>query len=58
MSISDATWENVDTMRVDFPNFNLEDKVVLNGGGIDVNGPMGVREVGDMSAKVEGEDCG
>jgi hypothetical protein len=30
----DATWENVQDIKVNFPKFNLEDKVLLKGDGI------------------------
>ena len=36
LSIAEATWEDVDSFKLDFPTFNLEDKVLLNGGCIDV----------------------
>ena len=51
MSSIDATWEDMDKMRVDFPNYNLEDKVVVNGEGIDVNRPIRKEETTDMSTK-------
>ncbi|RZB65537.1 hypothetical protein D0Y65_041560 [Glycine soja] len=31
---AEATWENVAEFQANFPNFNLEDKVVLKGDGI------------------------
>ena len=31
---AEATWENVFEFQANFPNFNLEDKVVLKGDGI------------------------
>ena len=37
MSTIDATWEDTDKIRLDFPYFDLKDKVVVNGGGIDMN---------------------
>ena len=36
LSITEAIWEDVDSFKLDFPTFNLEDKVLLNGGCIDV----------------------
>jgi hypothetical protein len=36
-SLEDVTWEDNDVMRGQFPDFNLEDKVVIEGGGIDRN---------------------
>ena len=49
MSSLDATWEDVDKMKLDFQNFNLEDKVVVNGGGIDVNKAIGDEGIEGMS---------
>ena len=37
LSPLEATWEDVSYMKTEFPNFNLEDKVAFNGGGIDTN---------------------
>ena len=36
-SIDDVTWEDNDVIRGQFPEFNLEDKVFAEGGGIDRN---------------------
>nr|KYP65393.1 hypothetical protein KK1_011626 [Cajanus cajan] len=36
--VSEATWENAEDMSHLYPNFNLEDKVIFNGGSI-VMGP-------------------
>ena len=33
--IEDATWEEVDCLRQQFPNLNLEDKDRVQGGAID-----------------------
>ncbi|KAJ0091152.1 hypothetical protein Patl1_14741 [Pistacia atlantica] len=33
----DATWEPISTIKEQFPNFNLEDKVILIGGANDTN---------------------
>jgi hypothetical protein len=34
MSTAAATWEDVDQFKLNFPSFNLEDKVIFNGGSI------------------------
>ncbi|GAU45812.1 hypothetical protein TSUD_115000 [Trifolium subterraneum] len=34
MSAAEATWEELEDMKVNYPSLNLEDKVVLNGDGI------------------------
>ncbi|KAK2387836.1 hypothetical protein QL285_061576 [Trifolium repens] len=34
MLAKEATWEDLEDMKVNYPNLNLEDKVVLNGDGI------------------------
>jgi hypothetical protein len=41
MSTAAATWEDVDQFKLNFPSFNLEDKVIFNGGSIvmDENNP-------------------
>ena len=31
---TDATWESINDLRRDFPDFNLEDKVEIDGGSI------------------------
>jgi hypothetical protein len=41
-SVDDVTWENDDVIRGQFPEFNLEDKVVLLEGGIDRTTPLGL----------------
>ena len=35
LSVSEATWEDMERLQLDFPTFNLEEKVNFNGGGID-----------------------
>jgi len=34
-TLAEATWEDFNEMLDNFPNFNLEDKVVINGDGIE-----------------------
>ncbi|MCI34607.1 hypothetical protein A2U01_0055827, partial [Trifolium medium] len=36
-SVDDVTWEDNDVLRGQFPEFNLEDKVISEEGGIDGN---------------------
>ena len=40
MSPLEATWEDVAYLKEEFPDFNLEDMVVVNGGSIDMNKRM------------------
>ena len=47
LSISEATWEDMERLQLDFPTFNLEDKVNFNGGGID-----GIEEWGEATEDV------
>ena len=37
LSPLEATWEDVTYMQLEFSDFNLEDKVVVNGGSIDMS---------------------
>jgi hypothetical protein len=41
-SIEDVTWEDNAVIKGQFPDFNLEDKVLTEGGGIDRNGDIHV----------------
>ena len=40
MSPLEATWEDVAYLKEEFPDFNLEDMAVVNGGSIDMNKRM------------------
>jgi hypothetical protein len=51
-SIDDVTWEDDVIIKGKFPDFNLEDKVVIEGGGIDGNGDSQVGLEVDNRPKV------
>ena len=44
LSNHEATWEDVDYLKASYPAYNLEDKVVFNGGGI-VRSPRGPADI-------------
>ena len=47
LSPLEASWEDVAYMKKEFPYFNLEDKVVVNGRGIDMNRELDGAEIGE-----------
>ena len=48
MSTVEATWEDVTYLQQEFPDFDLEDKVAFNGGGIDMNEEVNGEEVQEV----------
>nr|KYP71832.1 Transposon Ty3-I Gag-Pol polyprotein [Cajanus cajan] len=61
LDISQATWEDALTLQSEYPNFNLEDKVVVHGGSNVMNG-AGSEHVGNIGysghlAKREENKC-
>lgn len=54
MSAQEATWEVLEDMKVNFPDLNLEDKVLLKGDGIVMRQTKGKGLEGVESSNEEG----